>query len=59
MSVHCSPALRALYSVHTQTPSARVARGTPLATYLLRVFVDIDYSPPDVVTVYQTSKVTK
>jgi hypothetical protein len=38
---------------------ARVALGTPPATYLLRVFVDIDRSPPDVVTVYRTSKVTK
>jgi hypothetical protein len=27
--------------------------------YLLRVFVDIDRIPPDVVTVYRTSKVEK
>ncbi|MGC9523573.1 MAG: DUF4258 domain-containing protein [Anaerolineae bacterium] len=27
--------------------------------YLLRVFVDIDRSPPEVVTVYRTSKVAK
>jgi len=38
---------------------ARVAWGTPPATYLLRVFVDIDRQPPDVVTVYRTSKITK
>jgi hypothetical protein len=38
---------------------ARVAWGTPPATYLLRVFVDIDHQPPDVVTVYRTSKITK
>jgi hypothetical protein len=38
---------------------ARVAWGTPPATYLLRVFVDIDRQPPEVVTVYRTSKITK
>jgi hypothetical protein len=38
---------------------ARVAWGTPSATYLLRVFVDIDRQPPDVVTVYRTSKMAK
>ena len=38
---------------------ARVAWGTPPATYLLRVFVDIDRQPPDVVTAYRTSKMTK
>jgi Domain of unknown function (DUF4258) len=38
---------------------ARVACGTPTATYLLRVFVDIDRQPPDVVTVYRSSKITK
>ena len=27
--------------------------------YLLRVFVDVDRSPPDVVTVYRTSKIAK
>lgn len=28
-------------------------------TYLIRVFVDIDRDPPEVVTVYRTSKVKK
>lgn len=28
-------------------------------TYLLRVFVDLDREPPDVVTVYRTSKIDK
>lgn len=37
----------------------RGAWGTPPAIYLLRVFVDIDRQPPDVVTVYRTSKITK
>lgn len=27
--------------------------------YLIRVFVDVDRTPPEVVTVYQTSKVEK
>jgi Domain of unknown function (DUF4258) len=38
---------------------ARVAWGTSPVTYLLRVFVDIDRQPPDVVTVYRSSKITK
>jgi hypothetical protein len=38
---------------------ARGAWGTLPTTYLLRVFVDIDRQPPDVVTVYRTSKMTK
>jgi hypothetical protein len=38
---------------------AREAWGIPPATYLLRVFVDIDRQPPDVVSVYRTSKITK
>ena len=29
------------------------------AGYLLRVFVDVDRSPPEVVTVYRTSKMEK
>ncbi len=33
--------------------------GNPPKTYLLRIFVDIDRTPPDVVTVYRTSKVEK
>ncbi len=28
-------------------------------TYLVRVFVDVDRDPPEVVTVYRTSKVEK
>ena len=31
----------------------------PPGIYLLRVFVDIDLKPPDVVTVYRTSKIEK
>lgn len=34
-------------------------RGEPPKTYLLRVFVDVDREPPDVVTVYRTSKIEK
>lgn len=33
--------------------------GDPNKMYLLRVFVDIDRDPPEVVTVYRTSKVNK
>ena len=38
---------------------SRVTWGDPPATYLLRVFVDVDRQPPDVVTVYRTSKIAK
>jgi len=33
--------------------------GAPPETYLLRVFVDVDRVPPEVVTVYRTSKLPK
>lgn len=38
---------------------SRVESGEPPKTYLLRVFVDIDREPPEVVTVYRTSKIAK
>lgn len=38
---------------------SRLQSGEPPRTYLLRVFVDIDRFPPEVVTVYRTSKVAK
>lgn len=38
---------------------SRFQLGDPRRTYLVRVFVDIDREPPDVVTVYRTSKVEK
>ena len=38
---------------------ARIEQGEPPKEYLLRVFVDIDDTPPSVVTVYRTSKVRK
>lgn len=38
---------------------ARINYGEPLRTYLIRVFVDIDRQPPEVVTAYRTSKVEK
>jgi hypothetical protein len=38
---------------------ARVTWGPTAATYLLRVFSDIDQPPPAVVTVYRTSKLAK
>lgn len=33
--------------------------GDPPQEYLLRVFVNIDRQPPEIVTVYRTSKITK
>ena len=38
---------------------SRLQTGEPPKTYLLRVFVDIDRIPPEVVTVYRTRKITK
>ena len=38
---------------------SRIEAGKPLQKYLLRVFVDVDCEPPEVVTVYRTSKITK
>jgi hypothetical protein len=38
---------------------ARRREGDPPRIYLYRVFVDIDRSPVEVVTVYRTSKVDK
>ena len=38
---------------------SRLASGEPPITYLLRIFVDTDRQPPEVVTVYRTSKITK
>ncbi len=38
---------------------SRIESGEPPKMYLLRVFVDIDREPPEVVTVYRTSKIAK
>jgi hypothetical protein len=38
---------------------SRLEMGEPPRIYLLRVFVDIDRRPPEVVTVYRTSKIGK
>ena len=37
----------------------RVALGHPQKTYIVRVVVDADRRPPEVVTVYLTSKLAK
>jgi hypothetical protein len=37
----------------------RIEMGNPPKRYLLRVFVDVDRQPPEVVTVYRTSKIEK
>ena len=38
---------------------SRIKAGKPPQRYLLRVFIDVDREPPEVVTVYRTSKITK
>lgn len=38
---------------------SRFQIGDPAKTYLIRIFIDVDRTPPEVVTVYRTSKVAK
>jgi hypothetical protein len=38
---------------------AKISLGEPSKTYLVRVFVDIDREPAEVVTAYRTSKIVK
>jgi hypothetical protein len=38
---------------------SKVAMGVPARSYLVRVFVDTDRQPPEVVTAYRTSKILK
>ena len=38
---------------------SRIAMGFPERTYLVRVFVDVDRTPAEIVTVYRTGKVSK
>lgn len=38
---------------------SRIKVGKPHQRYLLRVFVDVDRKPPEVVTAYRTSKIEK
>ena len=38
---------------------SRIEAGKPSQEYLLRVFVDVDREPPEVVTAYRTSKIDK
>lgn len=45
--------------VHTVRPGRQVWQGILASGHLLRVFVDIDRNPWEIVTVYRTSKVGK
>ena len=38
---------------------SRVEMGSPAKMYLVRVFVDVDRNPPEVVTVYRASRISK
>lgn len=38
---------------------SRISSGRPAKTYVLRIFVDVDRDPAEVVTVYKSSKVGK
>jgi len=45
--------------IDDDTNPGRVIRQSRIGNYLLRVFVDIDRTPADIVTVYRTSKIGK
>ena len=38
---------------------SRLEMGSPPKTYLIRVIVDMDRDPPEIVTAYRTTKITK
>ena len=38
---------------------SRIAMGLPERVYLVRIFVDVDRVPAEIVTVYRTSKIEK
>lgn len=38
---------------------SRTLQGTPPRVYLVRVLVDVDREPPEIVTAYRTSRITK
>jgi hypothetical protein len=38
---------------------SKVTMGDPAKTYLVRVFVDTDRQPPEIVTAYRTSRIAK
>jgi len=53
------PEQREVVEVGRCVYQSRITRGDPPTAYLVRVFVDINRDPPQVVTVYRTSKVQK
>ena len=57
--VLAAPEQRAGVRTGRDVLQSRVSLGEPATTYLLRVFVDVDRRPAEVVTVYKTSKVAK
>lgn len=42
-----------------QVAQKAFAMGDPPRQYLIRVFVDVDRTPPEIVTVYRTSRIGK
>lgn len=55
-SVLAAPEQRQAVRQGRDVLQSRVTLGDPPRTYLLRVFVDVDRDPPDVVTAYRTSR---
>ncbi len=58
-SVMASPGQRQAAGAGREIYQSRIARGSPSKEYLLRVVVDIERSPVEVVTLYCTTKIEK
>ena len=54
-----APEQRLAVSATRDVLQSRVEMGDPAKLYLVRVFVDVDRDPPEVVTVYRTSNIRK
>jgi len=50
---------RVLAAPEQRILQARESTGEPPKSYLVRIFVDVDRSPAEVVTAYRTSKIAK
>ena len=58
-SVLSAPGQRRQVRLGRVVLQSRITLGAPSREYLVRVFVDVDRRPADVITVYLTSKIAK
>lgn len=59
MTILAGPEQRAMARPGRDIYQSRLSLGEPPGTYLVRVVVDVDRRPPEVVTAYRTSKIAK